>query len=132
MLNKKEIYIKLKEIISDLLDIDINVISSDTYIIRELEAESIDLMELAIDIKKEFTLASNTSFFSSDIIFLKNLRTDIVRYKSENKELFFELEKKYSHLSKERINDILEDISNGPVLKVSDIVDYIYAKQRQI
>ncbi len=132
MLNKKEIYIKLKEIISDLLDIDINVISSDTYIIRELEAESIDLMELAIDIKKEFSLTGDTPFFSSDIIFLKNLRTDIVRYKSENKELLFELKKKYSHLSKERINDILDDISNGPVLKVSDIVDYIYAKQRQI
>ena len=130
MLNNREvIFNQLKEIICDLLDVENDEVTTDTFIIRELEAESIDLMELAIEIKKDFFKRQDSNSMSSDVIFLKNLRVDIIKFKSEDLEIKVELKKKYSHLSYERIEEILLELNKGPILKVSDVRDYIIANR---
>ena len=50
------VYEKLREIISEQLDVDIDRISMDTHIINDLSADSLDLVELMMTLEDEFDL----------------------------------------------------------------------------
>ena len=49
----------VKEILADILDIEEQEITAETYIVRELGAESIDLLELAISLNARFKVEVN-------------------------------------------------------------------------
>ncbi len=111
------IFNKIQDLLAELLDVEKNEISPETYIFRDLGAESIDLMELAVAINSEF----NINVIDDDI-FLRRLR----EYISENQSL----KKKYPFLPDKRIAEIIKDVGkrpdfSEPVLKVKDLIDYI-------
>ena len=47
---------KVTGTLADILDIEAHTIHSETYLIRELEAESIDLLELAVTLNSELQI----------------------------------------------------------------------------
>lgn len=111
---------QVNEILEDILDVDIDDIEPETYIIRDLGAESIDLLEIAVEL--------NTCFdteIDDDEVFLRNLRL----YKNEAQEKNLDqtdyILKKMPFLGKVRVHEILDDLDEGPVLKVKDIASYI-------
>ncbi|MCK4956079.1 MAG: hypothetical protein KAS49_00480 [Candidatus Cloacimonetes bacterium] len=106
---------KVQEILEDLLDVELDEIQPETYLIRDLEAESIDLLELAIILNSNFSIKVN-----EDLIFLKRIREHISALDSTS-----EVQKIYQHLSCERIEEIKSELNNGPTLKVKDIISYL-------
>jgi acyl carrier protein len=111
---------KVREILADILDLDEDQIKQNTYLIRELNAESIDLLEIAVALNSEFNKE-----VVDDGIFLKNLRLYISEAEEKKIDSAEYLLKKYSHLAKDRIDDIISEIENGPTLKVCDLISYL-------
>lgn len=112
---------KITDALVDILDIEPSEIGLETYVIRDLEAESIDLLELAVVLNSEFKIDVD-----DDEIFLKALRIYLDVPKKHNDDETEEyLIEKYPFLKRERIKEILGDLDNGPVLKVKDLVSYI-------
>jgi len=111
---------QVNEILEDILDVDIDDIEPETYIIRDLGAESIDLLEIAVELNSCFDTE-----IDDDEVFLRNLRL----YKNEAQEKNLDqtdyILKKMLFLEKVRVQEILDDLDEGPVLKVKDIASYI-------
>lgn len=115
-----EVLKNIKEILADILDVEENEINEETYLIRELDAESIDLLEIAVALNNSFKKE-----IIDDQIFLKKLREFILEAKEKNLNVEEYLKDKYKFLSQERIREINNDLNNGPVVKVKDLISYI-------
>jgi len=111
---------KITEILSEILDIENHNISPETYVIRELGAESIDLLELAVALNSEFKIDVN-----DDEIFLRKLRQYITEAGQQDKDILQYLTEKLSFLMQKRLEEIMADIENGPTLKVKDLISYV-------
>jgi acyl carrier protein len=111
---------EIKKIIIDLLDLEEDTITPETYLIKELGAESIDLLELAVAIHSRFKIS-----VKDDNIFLTRFRLYLTEAASQEKDMAPYLAGKYPHLSEERIADIIAHISEGPQLKIKDLISYI-------
>lgn len=115
-----EIFKELEEILVELLDIEGRKITPETYLIKELGAESIDLLELAVAINSRFKINVN-----DDEIFLTRFRLYINEAKQEGQDVISRLSKKYPFLTEERIAEIISRITEGPQLKIKDLISYI-------
>lgn len=115
-----EILEGIKEILADILDIGEQDITPDTYIVRELGAESIDLLELAVSLNDRFKVEVNDGE-----IFLTRLRAYVTEAEDQGKDLVPYLVERMPFLPKNRIEVIIADLEGGPVLKVRDLVSYI-------
>ncbi len=113
-------FIKIQNILSDILDIDKDEINLESYLIRDLGAESIDLLEIAVALNTQF----NIEIIDSKI-YLKDLRLFVNEAKDKKITLDKYLLKKYSFLNNIRINEIINDLENGPVIKIKDMIMYI-------
>ncbi len=111
---------KIQKIIQDILDIEEDEITPDAYLIRELNAESIDLLELAVSLNSEFGVE-----IKDDEIFMAKLRLYLNEAGENKNDAVRYIAGKYPFLSDERINEILATIEEGPVLKVKDLADYV-------
>jgi len=133
-----DIFKKIQELFAEILDIERNEISPDTYIFGALGTESIDLMELAVEINSEFNID-----VIDDDIFLRRLREYISDIQTKNRDKSQSegcnpvayIKRKYPFLSEKRIIEIIKDIEgeldfDKPILKVKDIVDYVYYWQK--
>jgi len=111
---------EIKNILTELLDLEDTDITPDTYMIKDLGAESIDLLELAVAINSRFAIS-----VKDDEIFLTRFR----QYLKEAEELKTNpvsyLEGKYPFLTKGRIEEIASRTSEGPQLKVEDLMAYV-------
>jgi len=114
------IFEEIKKILAEILDIEKNNITLETYLIRELGAESIDLLELAVAINSEFNIDVN-----DDEIFLRKLRQYVTEAKQQNNDLLQNLVEKLPFLSRKRLEEIIADLEGGPTLKVKDLISYI-------
>ncbi len=114
----------ITEILAEILDIENHNITPETYLIRELGAESIDLLELAVAINSRFNIDVN-----DDEIFLRNLRQYITEADQQNKDILQYLAEKIPFLMQKRLEDIITDLEGGPTLKVKDLIAYV-EKQR--
>lgn len=114
---------KISEILGDLLDLDPEEISPENYLIRELSAESIDLLEIAVTFNSEFGIDVD-----DDAIFLKNLRVHLEEAKEQAQDPAEHLCRTYPFLPGERAAEILGDVKDGPVLKVKDLSAYVNFK----
>ncbi|MFH2059948.1 MAG: phosphopantetheine-binding protein [Pseudomonadota bacterium] len=112
--------IKVKQILSEILDVDEDQITDETYLIRELDAESIDLLEVALELGSAFEID-----IRDDDIFLRNLRILIEEADTKGQDPLEYLMEKMAHINKQRLMEMLEDLPGGPVLKVGDLVQYI-------
>jgi len=111
---------EITEILAEILDIENHNISPETYLIRELGAESIDLLELAVAINSRFNIDVN-----DDEIFLRKLRQYITEAAQQNKDILQYLAEKIPFLMQKRLEDIISDLEGGPTLKVKDLIAYV-------
>jgi acyl carrier protein len=110
----------ITEALIEILDIEKNEITPEAYVVRELGAESIDLLELGVAFNSAFNIEVN-----DDDIFLRTLRLYVDESGKDGIETAAYLAGKYPFLTEKRIDEILSDLDGGPVLKVKDLVGYM-------
>lgn len=120
-----EIIEALRDIITDIMDVEGKSITAETYLIRELGAESIDLLELSVSINHQFHIA-----VKDDDIFLRNFRLFIVEAERLGQDTAAYLGERFPFLAGERIREILADLESGPAIKIKDLVSYIAFQQK--
>jgi acyl carrier protein len=111
---------ELKKIIVELLDLEDVEMTPETLLIQNLGAESIDLLELAVAINSRFKIT-----VKDDEIFLTRFRLYITEAEQQGKDRVSYIAQKYSFLTEERIAEIISLISEGPQLKIKDLIGYI-------
>ena len=111
---------EITEILAEILDIENHNISPETYLIRELGVESIDLLELAVALNSRFKIDVN-----DDEIFLRKLRQYITEAEQQNKDILQYLAENLPFLSRKRLEEIIADLEGGPTLKVKDLISYV-------
>ncbi|MGD9209627.1 MAG: phosphopantetheine-binding protein [Desulfobacteraceae bacterium] len=119
-IEKSKMFSSVSETLVDILDVAPEEITPDAYLIRDLGVESIDLMELAVSLNQQFNLEVD-----EELIFLKSLRSVVEKARERNADVSAAVAKEFFFLSSQRIAEILEDLANGPVLKVKDLIQYI-------
>ena len=121
-----DIYKAISEILVEILDIDPVEVTPEAYLIRDLGVESIDLMELAVSLNERFQIEVD-----EDLIFLKFLRPVIEKANEEQKDTAAIVAEKFSFLNPDRILEVLDDLEDGPVLKVKDLMQYIHSRTKE-
>ena len=71
---------KIKEIIVDKLDVDASKVTMDTDILKDLEADSLDAVEVILGVEEEFGIE-----IPDDAADQFSTVSDIVKYVDENK-----------------------------------------------
>ena len=110
----------IKKILVELLDLEGGEITPETYLIKELGAESIDLLELAVAINSRFKI-----HVRDEDIFLTRFRLYITEATQQKKDIGSYLACRYHFLTEHRIAEIIAHISEGPQLKIEDLISYI-------
>ncbi|GAB1409452.1 phosphopantetheine-binding protein [Desulfovibrionales bacterium] len=106
-------------LVAEILDCDPQDLSCSTYVIRELGAESIDLLEIGVGIQHHLGMSVD-----EDQMFLKNLRTLLVQAELAGQAPEAVVAKAYPHLSPERRAVLLADMADGPALQLADLIAY--------
>jgi len=120
-------FAEIKKILVELLDLEDREISPETYLIQELGAESIDLLELAVTINSRFKIT-----VKDDEVFLTRFRLYLTEAEQQGKDSAPYVAKKYPFLTHERIAEIIAHIDEGPQLKIKDLISYIAYRLRGI
>ena len=106
--------------LGEILDIEAGEITPETYVVRDLGAESIDLLELSVALNSRFRVEVN-----EDEVFLRTLRVFLNEAKENEQDPLDYLQRKYPFLGEGRVGELLVDIDGGPVLKVKDLIAYV-------
>ncbi len=112
----------IRSILAEILDLDPARITPETYVIRTLKAESIDLLEIGVAMQHRLGISVN-----DDLLFLKNVRTVLIRAEHDGKAPLEALKSQYPYLPEQRLREILDDLPAGPALRVEDLVAYAQA-----
>jgi acyl carrier protein len=115
-----DIFATIQESLTEILDIEAQQITPETYLVRDLSAESIDLLELSVALNSRFNIEIN-----DDEVFLKTLRFCLNEAKENHKDSTNYLSEKFPFLGTYRVGEILSDLDGGPVLKVKDLMAYV-------
>lgn len=111
---------EIKDILSELLDVDAEEIGRQSYLVRDLGVESIDFLELAVAINERFRVEVH-----DDTVFLRNLRLHLTEASEHTADALDRVKRAYPHLPDQRIEAILSDLEGGPVLQVRDLESYV-------
>jgi len=111
---------EIRTSLGEILDIAAGEITPETYVVRDLGAESIDLLELSVAINARFKVEVN-----EDEVFLRTLRLFLNEAKEDEQDPLDYLQRKYPFLGEGRVGEILVDMDGGPVLKVKDLIAYV-------
>lgn len=114
-------------ILAEILDLPEDLIQSETYLIRDLGAESIDLLEIGVAMQHGLHIPVD-----DDTLFLKNARTVLARARQQGQEPVAAMAATYPHLCPERHIQILDDLDGGPVLRVADLLAYAESAIRDV
>jgi acyl carrier protein len=120
-------FAEIKKILVELLDCEDREITPETYLIQELGAESIDLLELAVIINSRFKIT-----VKDDEVFLTRFRLYLTEAEQQGKDSAPSVAKKYPFLTHDRIAKIIAHIDEGPQLKIKDLISYIAYRLRGI
>jgi acyl carrier protein len=115
-----DVFADIKEILIDLLDIPDREITPETYLIQDLGAESIDLLELAVAINSTFKIN-----VKDDEIFLTRFRLFMTEAQLQKQDIIPYIAGKYRFLTEDRIGEVIAQIDAGPQLKIKDLISYI-------
>jgi len=115
-----DIFSGIRQSLTEILDVEAEEITPETYLVRDLDAESIDLLELAVALNSRFGVKVD-----DDQVFLKNLRLCIDEAARNGGDVGGRISREFPFLGRERIEEILSDIEGGPVLKIKDIASYV-------
>ena len=116
----ENIFTAVAEILVEILDVDPEEVTPEAYLFRDLNVESIDLMELAVCLNERFCLEVD-----EELIFLKSLRPVIDKAQAEKKDAADVVFKNFPFLTSNRSYEMVATQKDGPVLKVKDLVQYI-------
>ena len=119
MSNLENITASITGILADILDLDPARITPETYVVRDLRAESIDLLEIGVAMQHRLDMEVD-----DDTLFLKNMRQVLARAVKAGKPTEEAMAAEYPHLDRARIAEILGDREAGPVIKVRDLAAY--------
>lgn len=111
---------KIKQILGEILDVDEDQIGYETYLVRDLDAESIDLLEVSLELSGGFKVEIN-----EDDIFLRNLRVFVEQAEENGENTLDFLDDQFAHLDRQRLSDMLDNLEGGPVLQAGDLERYI-------
>jgi len=111
---------EIRTSLGEILDIAAGEITPETYVVRDLGAESIDLLELSVALNARFKVEVN-----EDEVFLRTLRVFLNEAKENEQDPLDYLQRKYPFLGEGRVGELLVDIDGGPVLKVKDLIAYV-------
>ncbi|MEA2038215.1 MAG: phosphopantetheine-binding protein [Thermodesulfobacteriota bacterium] len=117
---------KIADLLIEILDIEGREIKPETYLVRELGAESIDLLELAVALDAQFQIQ-----VTEDDIFLKDLRLYAAEAGQQAKAVPQYLVEKYPFLTESRAEEIMADLEEGGALKVKDLISYVVWRREQ-
>lgn len=118
-------FIKVQRVITEVLELEPEEVTPETYIMRDLPTESIDLMEYGVGLAKECGISVH-----DETVFIKSLRLHMAEAEDRGLDPVTHLMSKYPHLSAERLTEMISTVHEGPVLQVRDIVAYVdHAKQ---
>jgi acyl carrier protein len=117
---------EIKKILSEILDIEDRNITPETYMIRDLAAESIDLLELAVSLNSTFNAE-----IVDDEIYLRTFRLHMMDAEQRGDDTVRYLSEKFPFLNESRVTEIMKDLQAGPTLKVKDLVSYISWQYRE-
>lgn len=120
-------FAEIKKILVELLDLEGGEITPETYLIKELGAESIDLLELAVSINSRFKI-----HVRDEEIFLTRFRLYITEAMQQGKDIGSYLACRYPFLTEGRIAEIIAHISEGPQLKIKDLICYIKCQLQEV
>jgi acyl carrier protein len=120
-------FAEIKKILVELLDLEDGEMTPETYLIQELGAESIDLLELAVTINSRFKIT-----VKDDEVFLTRFRLYLTEAEQQGKDSAPYVAKKYPFLTHDRIAEIIAHIDEGPQLKIKDLISYIAYRLRGI
>lgn len=109
----------ISAILAEILDLDHTAIQPETYVVRDLQAESIDLLEIGVAMQHRLGIVVD-----DDALFLKNVRLILLRTEKQGGDRLAALAQAYPHLSPQRLTAMLTDLDHGPVLQVCDLVAY--------
>ena len=115
-----EVFREIQESLAEILDLDPQEISPESYMVRELGAESIDLLELSVSLDTRFKVEIN-----DDEIYLRTVRLTLNEAGANHESPVDYLVRRFPFLTEDRTAEILSDLENGPVLKVKDLTGYI-------
>ena len=104
---------KIRAMLEEILDLEGKEISEGTYLYRDLGAESMDLLELAVALNQGFGVK-----VQDEHVFLWRLRFYLVEARKNGTDALSHLAGKYPFLDSGRIAEILDDLDEGPVLKI--------------
>ena len=111
---------EIRTSLGEILDVEAGEITPETYVVRDLGAESIDLLELSVALNSRFRVEVN-----EDEVFLRTLRVFLNEAKENEQDPLDYLQRKYPFLGEGRVGEILVDMEGGPVLKVKDLMAYV-------
>ncbi len=111
---------EIRTSLGEILDVEALEITPETYVVRDLGAESIDLLELSVALNSRFRVEVN-----EDEVFLRTLRVYLNEAKENEQDPLDYLQRKYPFLGEGRVGELLVDIDGGPVLKVKDLIAYV-------
>lgn len=120
-----EILEKIRAVLADILDVEASDIEPETYLIRDLNVESIDMLELAVSLNAAFDIK-----VSENDIFMRNLRLYLIEGEDKRQAPVQYLTEKFPFLTEDRIREILADLDSGPVLKVKDLASFVAYQTR--
>jgi acyl carrier protein len=120
-----EILEKIRAVLADILDVEASDIEPETYLIRDLNVESIDMLELAVSLNAAFDIK-----VSENDIFMRNLRLYLIEAEDKRQAPVQYLTEKFPFLTEDRIREILADLDSGPVLKVKDLASFVTYQTR--
>jgi acyl carrier protein len=114
-----DVFSGIRESLTEILDVEAGSITAETYIMRELGAESIDLLELSVAINARFGIEIN-----DDELFLRTLRICLNEAAEKNGDAAVYLGERFPFLDAGRIGEVMANLDGGPVLKVKDLMAY--------
>ncbi len=122
-----QLFEQVREILTTLLDVEADAVTPQSYLVRELGAESIDFLELAVALNAHFKIPVH-----DDTLFLRNLRLHLAQAQAEQRAPLDMLQAQYGFLPKRRLESILSDLEGGPVIQTQDIVAYVQWQMRSL
>ncbi len=113
---------RIKSKISDILGIKKEELTTETDLIRELDAESIDMLEIAISLEKEFGIK-----IDENSLFLKAFRYYLEEAHEKNTEEVSYLKQKFPFLDEKRIRELIDEAKSNivPSIKIKDLICYV-------
>ncbi len=109
----KEVFETIRTLLAEILDIEPKKVKPESYLMRDLGAESIDLMELAMALADKYSAEIN-----EEDIFLRDIG---IGFPEGEEGIWAE---RFPFLTAARLREIAAD-SGGPILKVKDLATYV-------